>query len=383
MAQPLIGVRRAYTDGMPRLAFAAVLLLVVGCAMKGPQPPTERHPYRSEDTGISGNPDVDERKYAMVRVFYGTDRKDTGAKDFGAERGETSFGSCDVSIPHDHRYGALEQHSVWKFQFYDSPAKHVMVMDGQPLDWQSWVAAVDGRIAETRERSALVFVHGYNVSFRDAARRVAQMAYDLQFDGVPMLFSWPSHDGAVAYFDDEKESEWAQPHVEEFLRRVRDETKADSIYVVAHSMGGRPVARGLADLAATPAARRFKELVLAAPDIDAGVFSRDIAPWLPKAAEGVTLYCSSSDLALGLSKRLHDYRRAGDSEGGVLCCPGIESIDASAVDTGLVGHSYYAEELSLIGDLFYLLHDGFRADRRFALQAVGDPPARTWRFRAR
>jgi esterase/lipase superfamily enzyme len=35
-------------------------------------------------------------------------------------------------------------------------------------------------------------VHGYNVSFDDAALRTAQLAYDLTFDCPAAFFSWPS-----------------------------------------------------------------------------------------------------------------------------------------------------------------------------------------------
>ena len=38
---------------------------------------------------------------------------------------------------------------------------------------------------------AVVFVHGYNTAFDYAVYRTAQIAYDLKFDGVPFLFSWP------------------------------------------------------------------------------------------------------------------------------------------------------------------------------------------------
>jgi esterase/lipase superfamily enzyme len=39
------------------------------------------------------------------------------------------------------------------------------------------------------ERQALVFVHGYNVGFEDALKRIAQIAFDLDFRGACLLFS--------------------------------------------------------------------------------------------------------------------------------------------------------------------------------------------------
>ena len=45
---------------------------------------------------------------------------------------------------------------------------------------------------------ALIFVHGFNVSFDNALFRAAQIAYDLNFDGPVFLFSWPSRGEAGA-----------------------------------------------------------------------------------------------------------------------------------------------------------------------------------------
>src|SRR4029077_20786 len=65
-----------------------------------------------------------QRAAAEIKVFYATDRRATGspkpAEGFGAERsptGELSYGSCKVSIPRDHRLGALEAPNLLKLQF--------------------------------------------------------------------------------------------------------------------------------------------------------------------------------------------------------------------------------------------------------------------------
>ena len=47
-------------------------------------------------------------------------------------------------------------------------------------------------VRDSRRKEAFVFIHGYNVAFDDAIYRTAQIAYDLSFDGPPILYSWPS-----------------------------------------------------------------------------------------------------------------------------------------------------------------------------------------------
>lgn len=47
-------------------------------------------------------------------------------------------------------------------------------------------------VRKTGKAEAFVFVHGFNVPFHEAAKRTAQMAFDMHFEGLPILYSWPS-----------------------------------------------------------------------------------------------------------------------------------------------------------------------------------------------
>jgi esterase/lipase superfamily enzyme len=126
--------------------------------------------------------------------------------------------------------------------------------------------------------------------------------------------------------------------------------------------------------------RKTKEVILAAPDIDAAVFKRDIAPAILKAGESVvTLYASSGDWALRASKRFHGYARAGDSGQALTVVPNMVTIDASDVETGFLGHSYFAESNSIIGDL-YAIFTGKRKPEERQLISVESPAGRYWRI---
>ena len=150
-----------------------------------------------------------EPSHAVVNVFYATDRENTGAKDpaemYGGERGSLRFGVASVSIPRDHRMGALETPSVWRFEWWDDPDRFVVLLSAKELDEARFFDDVAARVDGSSEKSAFIFVHGYNVAFVDAARRTAQMAYDLGFDGAPVLYSWPSQASFAAYKVDESE----------------------------------------------------------------------------------------------------------------------------------------------------------------------------------
>lgn len=336
-------------------------------------------------------PTVDEpdaKNHAVVQVHFATDRhwqpSDAPESQFGGQRGELRYGTCSVSIPRDHRMGALEKPSIWRLEFRKNPDKHVVLLDLSLSDQAGFFQSVKTKVSESKKQTAFLFIHGYKVSFEDAARRTAQMSYDLGFDGAPVFYSWPSRGSLAAYTVDEQSMEWSTPNLRDFLREFLLYSGAKQIYLIAHSMGNRGLTRALTDLfSENPAyANRIQEIILTAPDIDAEVFKRDIAPVIARQGRPMTLYSSSEDLALVASRKVHGHPRAGDAGDHLLIVPGVETIDATGLDTSFIGHSYYAETRSVLSDLFYLIHEGHRADARFGLiPQERSHHGRYWRFK--
>src|SRR6185295_495608 len=87
--------------------------------------------------------------------------------------------------------------------------------------------------------------------------------------------------------------------------------------------------------------RLFNQIVLAAPDIDADDFRNNIAPAMQRTAQRLTLYASAHDEALLASRFLHHGARAGDAGDSLIVLNGIDTIDVTAIDRSLWGHSYY------------------------------------------
>lgn len=314
-----------------------------------------------------------------VQVFFGTDRNYQAANPvasrFGGGRGSISYGTAEVSIPPDHRLGNLESPSWLRFEFSPDPKKHVVLNKISVLSAADYFHVLSDTVQGSNGKSALIFVHGYNVSFADAARRTAQMSYDLQFPGASIFFSWPSVGKTQDYAVDETNVEWARPHLTQFLIDVLSKTDATDIYLIAHSMGNRALANSVADVESShPELRaKIREIILAAPDIDADTFKDEIAPRIIAAelpTTHLTLYASSRDEALLASKKFHGYARAGDAGDLQLILTGLEYIDASGVDTGFLGHSYYGDNRSVIADIHYLIEGHLRACKRFSLKEI-------------
>ncbi len=275
-----------------------------------------------------------------------------------ATNGEVQLGICEVTIPKTHSPGELEAPSVLRLEFREDQSKHVVLQKTEQLEGDAFYSKLRERVAGSPDEELFVFVHGFNVSFEDAARRTAQMAHDLKYEGAPVFFSWPANNKfLLSYAQDETNVSWAAPHLKRFLLDVSRNSNAKSVNVIAHSMGNRALTTVLRELELElrDEARLFNQVVLAAPDIDADDFRLNIAPHIQKTSRRITLYASSNDQALAASQLVHRYPRAGDSGQVLVVVPGIETIDVSAIDGGPWGHSYYGSSDPILKDLAVLL----------------------------
>ncbi|HXV23238.1 MAG TPA: alpha/beta fold hydrolase, partial [Alphaproteobacteria bacterium] len=323
----------------------------------------------------------------IVPVFYTTDRRVTYSATpqewYGSMRGPLSYGRVEVTIPLDHRLGHLEAPSFWRFEFREDPSKHVVFFSLEVLPEQKFYRELRSRVAASPQDDAFVFIHGYNVSFEDAARRTGQIAYDLNFQGAPILYSWPSRGELDDYPTDLNNAEWTVPHLQQFLSDLRERSGAQKIHLIAHSMGNKPLVSALAAMVGDPDAGDaavFNQVLLTAPDIDADIF-RTIAEQVVVAANRVTLYASQRDKALQIARQFHGLPRAGDASEGLVIVDGIDTIEASAVDTSLVGHSYYGDNRSVLSDIFAILKTQASPMERFGLRPAFYQGKRYWIFR--
>ena len=331
--------------------------------------------------------------FATVRVFYGTNRKPTGermpALFYGGGRGDLQYGYVDVSIPETHKEGELETQSRWSVLTYFMGAdalkrRFVLLQDVRPLSSSSFAGALRSQITGAPSRDVFIFVHGFNSSFEDAARRTAQLAYDLDFDGTPMMYSWPSQASTAAYTVDEAAVGISGRRMADFLKTVLEQSGAERVHLIAHSMGNRALMEALQTYLAERPARRarkaFGQIVFTAPDVDRDYFSDAIEP-LRAVADRVTLYASSNDLALRTSQAIHGAPRAGLGGDGILIAPGIDSIDMSEVQADMIGHNYYAANSGAIYDLFRILWRGDPPPRRCGMVDRKRGAASFWLFK--
>src|SRR6185503_18324802 len=143
---------------------------------------------------------------------------------------------------------------------------------------------------------------------------LAQIKADTGFNGIPLLFAWPSQGQAVAYALDKEAAAYSLEYLIATLPMLTSSPQVGEILMVAHSMGGMLTAEALRELRVRHQDRviaRLNRVVLAAPDIDVDEFRsqvQTIGPLKPP----LTLLVSKDDQALKLSSFLGGSRtRAG------------------------------------------------------------------------
>lgn len=316
-----------------------------------------------------------------VIVWFATNRQSNYRGGFLGERSNAvTYGRCQVFVPEDREVGTLGRGLFGRILHGDNRVRVKSVDVIRRLAFWSEIASEIARLKDG-ERQALVFLHGYNTKFEDAARRTAQLKVDLSHKGPAAFFSWPSLGYIAGYSGDEAAIEGSEKDIRAFLIDFAQQSGAEAVHIIAHSMGNRGLLRAMDAIARTEATTttiRFGQIFLAAPDVDAQLFAQ-LAVAYGSLATRATLYVTRNDKAIGLSKRKHHFARVGLVP-PVSVLPGIDTIDASNVNLSLLGHGYAAEMRPVLADIHRLINDDASPDHRFGLRrAAGANPAH-WEF---
>ena len=311
----------------------------------------------------------EERDVQVVDIFYGTNRKGklsrTGIAEYSGERSEElKMGSLKVSIPKSHKPGKVER--PW-LKIFENDSKHFVLLGTHELSRSEFDSQVKNK-ANQSEKTAMIFVHGFNVTFENAAFSVAQMAHDMDFPGVPFLFSWPSNGKVLDYVSDTNSARSSAEYLAEFIQRIDQLKTFDRVNIVAHSMGNLATITALRDhLSQAELSGGIHSLVMAAPDVDVKEF-KTAMKLFPKIGS-TTIYASDGDKALKVSQSLNGFDRLGliGDHGIATFKNGIDSIDASLVGgIDLLKHSVHSagKVLKDISKIF----EGLSAEERCLLK---------------
>jgi esterase/lipase superfamily enzyme len=214
-------------------------------------------------------------------VWFGTNRRPNAPGDaFTGERHEhVTRGRVEVFIPEAHRFGETGTQFWKKLLRFDLRDDALRVQRVERQERDDFYAEIHAAMQIARESGetphALFFLHGFNVTFKEAAIRAAQIGFDLKVPGATAFFSWPSRGSVTAYPVDEASIEASERAITDFLVDFAANCGAEKMHVIAHSMGNRGLLRALQRIAANAETRgkvKFGQIFLAAPDVDRDLF---------------------------------------------------------------------------------------------------------------
>ncbi|KRD95942.1 esterase [Bosea sp. Root381] len=273
-----------------------------------------------------------------------------------------SFTNIVVSIPRDREPGTIQLPRTVP----GDPARDFVVTSATSLrrgELPQWFASAGGR-----KRRAFVFVHGFNTPFDRAVFRFAQLTHDSDADAAPVLFSWPSRGNLLDYRLDLDNASYSRSDLADLLAMAARSPAVGEVVILAHSMGAWLAVEALKQLALKEGGvpKKINNLILASPDLDIGVFRRQVEDMGPRRPR-ITIFASQTDRALQLSQFLaRGATRLGaidlsreeyQAEFGGLS--GVTVIDMSAIQAGdRINHDTFASSPEIVRLIGGRLVDG-------------------------
>lgn len=195
----------------------------------------------------------------------------------------------------------------------------------------------------------VLFVHGFNFSFDESLEITLRLVQRTGVQAIPVAFSWPSLSKLSAYGVDYDRNEWTIEHLKDFIQGlVNALPKGAVLHIVAHSMGNRAVLGALARTNLPE--QRLGQLIMIAPDVDSEIFKDLVGRSGPFQRR--TLYVSNHDWAIRAAGWLRPGAyRAGDARKQYVVIEGMDTIDASPLKAGRVGHSMFDYTQLMFDDL--------------------------------
>lgn len=357
-------IRHIYQAAIMRAGALLIILSVAGCVSL-PQAVIGVGDFSEESLNAKGAKVID--------VYLATTRAPDEDPSilFSGERSQSvRFTKLRVSIPPNHEPGRIERPK----RPIPDPRTEFAILDPTDLPTpDAFISSIDQSLDRRppTEQDVLVFVHGYNTDLTSAIFRTAQFAYDINYPGVPVLFSWASSGRTLDYVYDINSALHARDALLE-TGAVLSKTDARGFNIIAHSMGTLLTVEAMRQAVLASRGRshdrfRLKSVALASPDIDIDLFKRQLEV-LPTDRIPIYVFTSQDDQALSLSRWIAGGRdRVGNADLEVLTELGVIVLDLSAVeDTDTLSHTKFANSPEVIQVLGRGIRSGNSLETRTA-----------------
>ena len=255
----------------------------------------------------------------VFRFFYVTNRKSQESSGpmlerFGNQRAaDLQFGFFDTEIQPSLGIGLLIDPTDW-FQ-----NEEIQLRDVRSLQQSEFIEQLRAQVDSSPYRSLLVNVNGFRERFPSALRKTAFLAHVLDIDSPILVFDWPGDQGStpMGYRRAQDIARESGEDLAETLALLIREVRPERLWLIANSMGGEVVVSAFTRLAKqadfADAEAEIDEVILTAPDISHEEFGRRFKDEIQALTRHLTVYVSSNDRALLMSRILNREKRLGQS----------------------------------------------------------------------
>lgn len=253
------------------------------------------------------------------RFFYITNRQTDPAEmdleqRFGNERvSGLQFGTFDTEIEPSLGIGMLINPSDW---FQD---EEIQLRDVQSVAREEFIQQVRHQVDDSPDRSLLININGFRERFPSALRKTAFLAHVMDLNTPMIVFDWPGDQGSTirGYRRAQRIAEESGAELAATIELVTRTIQPDRLWIVANSMGGQVVVDAFSLLYGNPEfsdkETEITHVVLTAPDVSHSQFGEQFRSELAALTDHLTVYVSSNDRALLMSRVINRERRLGES----------------------------------------------------------------------
>ena len=233
---------------------------------------------------------------------------------FSSEREPSlKFGYFNTKIEPTLGLGMMIDPSRWFLN------EEIQLVDVRAQEKEAFLTGLRQQVQASSDQSLLVVVHGFREGYPSALRKTAFLAHVLDINTPVLVFDWPGDQGSSlrGYRRARRVAEESGAELARTLELVIKEVQPERLWLLANSMGGQVVADAFSllhqDADFADSQTEIENVVLTAPDVDHEEFNNRFKQDILDLAQNVTVYVSSNDRALLVSRLINRGLRLGES----------------------------------------------------------------------
>jgi esterase/lipase superfamily enzyme len=253
------------------------------------------------------------------RFFFVTNRRqenkggDIEGRFSNEREDELKFGYFDSSIEPDLGLGIIFSPDLW-FQTERTQIREIGLMESP-----EFIEKLTGFVQSSPRRSLLLIVHGFREEFPSALHKTAFLGHQLDIDTPVLVFDWPGNQGSSlrGYRRARRIATESGRDLARLIGLIIEEVQPERLWLMANSMGAQVVSDAFSVLYReeqfADSETEIEDVILSAPDVGQEDFDDNFKPKIKALAKDLTVYVSSNDRALVMSRLVNRKRRQGES----------------------------------------------------------------------